>query len=105
MPGLGVEGELTGERPCALLLHPVHVPQDPVDGPAIDAQPGTAVDPWSPAAGAGDLDLLVAGEGPHDPGERLEVRCAVVVEPEVHVGVRAVGAAGPTPTEHDRADA
>jgi hypothetical protein len=72
------------------VLHHVEVAEEDVDRRAVHGEPGAAVDDWSPLAELGDLPRMA--ERAHAGG--IDRRGAAVVQAEVPVAVRALGAGG-----------
>lgn len=99
MAGLHVEGEFTALRTDALLSDALDVAEYPVHGHAFHGEPRAAVDPWSSATGWGDVDAVLSPAM----GEFLQSAevegPTVVVQPEIDVGVRSMGAARATAAE------
>jgi hypothetical protein len=77
----------------------VDVPVDPVDRRVIDAQPGATVDPGPPRTRVGDHGVR-SGDVARDSAEAGDVERWPVVDAQVHVGSRSVGAPGPAATEN-----
>lgn len=83
------------------LVHPLQIAVNPIHPLSLYGQPGPAVDPGAPTTRDGHLHRVVrdvVGQRP----QRQHVQVTPVVQAQVDVGVRAVGAPSAAATEYHR---
>ena len=91
--------------------HAVHarkIAVDQIDGNAVDAEPGAAIDPGTPAAqGRREITAMIVIEqgGGGIEGGDIQAGRAAIAKADIDVGMGVVPAAGTAAAEHQSANA